>query len=159
MRHFVCFSRDTGLHLVPTSMDTRFEVRGNEAICAISFIDSESMIPDDSTLAATSISSGRTAVASLALVGGALVILSPELFGFPREYDELASVLGEDISNASDALGYFARMFLRGDINRINKDVFSRGRDGEHKQLLLASSIALSLLFVTLLLLCLFLLV
>ena len=153
MRHFVCFSRDTGLHLVPTSMDTRFEVRGNEAICAISFIDSESMIPDDSTLAATSISSGRTAV------GGALVILSPELFGFPREYDELASVLGEDISNASDALGYFARMFLRGDINRINKDVFSRGRDGEHKQLLLASSIALSLLFVTLLLLCLFLLV
>ena len=107
MRHFVCFSRDTGLHLVPTSMDTRFEVRGNEAICAISFIDSESMIPDDSTLAATSISSGRTAV------GGALVILSPELFGFPREYDELASVLG-DVSNASDALGYFARMIPEG---------------------------------------------
>ena len=113
MQHFVCFSRDTGLHLVPTSMDTRWEVRGNEAICAISFIDSESMIPDDSTLAATSISSGRTAVASLALVGGALVVLSPELFGFPREYDELASVLG-DVSNASDALGYFARMIPEG---------------------------------------------
>ena len=94
-------------------MDTRWEVRGNEAICAISFIDSESMIPDDSTLAATSISSGRTAVASLALVGGALVILSPELFGFPREYDELASVLG-NVSNACDALGYFARMIPEG---------------------------------------------
>jgi len=63
------------------------------------------MIPYDSALAVTTISPGGTAVASLAmLVEEALAILSPELFGLPREYDEMASVLG-DVSNTSDALG------------------------------------------------------
>jgi len=74
-------------------------------MCAILFNDSESMIPDDSALAATNISPGGTAVPSLAaLVEEALAILSPKLFGLPREYDEMASKLG-NVSNTSDALG------------------------------------------------------
>lgn len=90
-------------------------MRGNEQAIysyAISLIDSESMIPDDSTLAATSISSGGTVVANLALVEEALVILSPELFGFLREYDDMASPVLGDVSNTSDPLGSFASMML-----------------------------------------------
>ena len=92
-------------------------MRGNEQAIysyAISLIDSESMIPDDSTLAATSISSGGTVVANLALVEEALVILSPELFGFLREYDDMASPVLGDVSNTSDALGSFGSMISEG---------------------------------------------
>ena len=95
-------------------MNTCWEVRGNEAICAISSIDSESIIPDDFALAATSISSGGTAVSSLALVEEALIILSPELFGLLREYDDMASPVLGDVSNTSDALGSFGSMISEG---------------------------------------------
>lgn len=155
MWHFVYFSRNIGLHRVQISMNTRWEVRGNEAICAISLIDSESMIPYDSALAATSISSGGTAVSSLALVEEARVILCPSSLGcfvnmmiWPHQC--LAT------SRIRLMLWDLLRAWFLRDINRINKDIFIRGRDGEYKQLLLASSLSL-LCNISLLLLCLFL--
>ena len=57
------------------------------------------MIADEFALAATSISPGETAAASLALVEEARALWDQ----LPREYDKMASVLG-DVSNTPDVL-------------------------------------------------------